>query len=70
MTRLRQRLKKLEARRPEGDHVVFISTGVPRGDTVGGAAVAITPQGTTVRNVNETNAQFRDRVTGGKPCAR
>jgi hypothetical protein len=70
MTRLRQRLKKLEARRPEDDGVIFISTGVPRGDKVGDLDVAITPQGWVTKTPYETDAQFRDRVTGGTPCGR
>lgn len=62
MTRLRQRLTKLETHRQSSDEITFISTGVPAHDKVGILDVAITPQGWVTKAPNETDAQFRARV--------
>ena len=70
MTRLRQRLGKLEGRRPAPGAVTFICTGVPRPDKIGDLDVAITSQGWVTKAVGETDEQFMARVSRGWPCAR
>ena len=70
MSRLRQRLKKLEAHTADADETVFICTGVPRHDKVGHLKVAITPYGWIAKKSQEADAQFKARVQGSKSCGR
>lgn len=62
MTRLYQRLTRLEKHRPASGDVTLISTGVPRHDKVGDLDVAVTPRGWVPKTANETDAQFSARV--------
>lgn len=71
MTRLRQRLRRLEARKPKCGNVIFISTGVPRGgEHVGDISLAFTSHGSVYKTPYETDEEFIARVTGGTRCGR
>lgn len=68
MSRLRQRLKKLETCRSGTDDIAFIRTGVPRHDRVVDLAAAMTAQGWITKIPYETDEEFKARVQQGQSC--